>query len=105
MVVINYSSYAHVIEKGMNKRNMTGMAKMLFAFISKHTNVVYRRITKKDIEDGNTDLRSIAEVGRRSFHSIALYQVKDNAFLAHNPVSEFLRAGLSVFTSVFRRRV
>ena len=27
MVVINYSSYAHVIEKGMNKRNMTGMQK------------------------------------------------------------------------------
>lgn len=23
---INYSSYAHVIEKKMNKRNMTGMA-------------------------------------------------------------------------------
>ena len=26
---INYSSYAHVIEKGMNKRNMTGMTQVL----------------------------------------------------------------------------
>ena len=42
MVVINYSSYAHVIEKGMNKRNMTGMAKMLFAFMCKHTDIVHK---------------------------------------------------------------
>ena len=57
MVVINYSSYAHVTEKGMNKRNMTGMAKMLFAFMCKHKDIVHRRITKKDIEDRNTDLQ------------------------------------------------
>jgi len=55
--VINYSSFAHVIEKGMNKRNMTGMAKMLFAFMCSHTGVVHKRITKKDIEGGNTDLQ------------------------------------------------
>ena len=33
MAVINYSSYAQAIEKGMSKRNMTGMAKVLFAFM------------------------------------------------------------------------
>lgn len=36
MAVINYSSFAQAIEKGMNKRNMTGMAKVLFAFMCDH---------------------------------------------------------------------
>lgn len=82
MVVINYSSYAHVIEKGMNKRNMTGMAKMLFAFMCKHTDIVHRRITKKDIEDGNTDLQ---------------YHVPDKEaiqwFRGEHDVAEILKAG------------
>ncbi len=52
MTKINYSSYAHVIEKGMNKRNMTGMAKILFDFMCAHENVVSGRITKKDLDSG-----------------------------------------------------
>ncbi len=51
---INYSSYAHVIEKGMNKRNMTGIAQILFKFMCDHEDVVTRRITKKDLEQGIT---------------------------------------------------
>lgn len=39
MVLIYYSSYAYGIEKGMNKRNRTGMVKMLFDFMCKHTGV------------------------------------------------------------------
>ncbi len=54
---INYSSYAHVIEKGMNKRNMTGMAQILFKFMCDHEDVVTGRITKKDLEQGITHKR------------------------------------------------
>ena len=39
MAVINYSSYAQAVEKGMSKRNMTGMAKVLFAFMCNHEDV------------------------------------------------------------------
>lgn len=56
---INYSSYAHVIEKGMNRRNMTGMAKVLFEFMCDHEDVVTGRITKKDLEQGITHKRYI----------------------------------------------
>ena len=43
MTVLNYSSYAHVIEKGMNKRNMTGEARVLFDFMCDHEDVVKNR--------------------------------------------------------------
>ena len=56
---INYSSYAHVIEKGMNRRNMTGMAIVLFDFMCDHEEIVSGRITKKDIEAGVTHKRYI----------------------------------------------
>ena len=56
MAVINYSSYAQAIEKGMSKRNMTGMAKVLFAFMCDHEDVVKRRITEADIKRGTTDV-------------------------------------------------
>lgn len=56
---INYSSYAHVIEKGMNKRNMTGMAKILFEFMCDHEENVSGRITKKDLDEGVTHKRYI----------------------------------------------
>ncbi len=55
MAVINYSSFAQALEKGMNRRNMTGMAKVLFDFMCNHEDVVHKRITKADIESGNTD--------------------------------------------------
>lgn len=54
---INYSSYAHIIEKGMNKRNMTGMAKVLFDFMCDQEDIVSGRITKRDIEAGITHKR------------------------------------------------
>lgn len=56
---INYSSYVHVIEKGMNRRNMTGMAKVLFEFMCDHEDVVTGRITKKDLEQGIAHKRYI----------------------------------------------
>ena len=56
MAVINYSSYAQAVEKGMSKRNMTGMAKVLFAFMCNHEDVVQRRITKADEKRGNMDV-------------------------------------------------
>jgi len=56
---INYSSYAHVIEKGMNRRNMTKMAKVLFEFMCDHEEIVSARITKKDLEEGITHKRYI----------------------------------------------
>lgn len=49
---INYYSYAHVIEKGMNKRNMSGMAKVLFDFMCEHDELVSGRITRIDKENG-----------------------------------------------------
>lgn len=36
-----------------------------------------------------------------SFHSISFHQVKDNTFLAYNPVPKFLWAGLFVFYQRF----
>lgn len=59
MASINYSSYAHAIEKGMNEQNMTGLAKALFSFMCDHEDVVHRRITKRDIAEGNTNRRYI----------------------------------------------
>lgn len=59
MVTINYFSYAHVIEKGMNRRNMTGMVKVLFEFMCDHEDVVTGKITKKDLEQGITHKRYI----------------------------------------------
>lgn len=56
MAVINYSSYAQAVEKGMSKRNMTGMAKVLFAFMCNHEDVVQRRITKADEKRGDMDV-------------------------------------------------
>lgn len=55
MASINYSLFAQSLEKGMSRRNMTGMAKILFAFMCDHKDVVKRRITKSDIERGNID--------------------------------------------------
>ena len=39
-IALNFS-YTHIIEKGMNKRDMIGMgmAKMLFDFMCKHSDV------------------------------------------------------------------
>ena len=82
MAVINYSSYAQAIEKGMSKRNMTGMAKVLFAFMCDHEDVVRRRNTKADEERGNMDVR---------------YHVPDGEaiewFRGQRDVSETLRNG------------
>lgn len=59
MTAINYSSYAHAIEIGMNRPRMIGIAKALFEFMCDHEDVVKRRITKSDIEKGNTNTRFI----------------------------------------------
>ncbi len=59
MTVLNYSSYAHAIEKGMNRPKMIVIARALFEFMCDHEDVVKRRITKSDIEKGNTNTRFI----------------------------------------------
>lgn len=59
MTLLNYSSYAHVIEKGMNRPSMIGIAKALFEFMCDHEDVVKRRITKSDIEKGHTNTRFV----------------------------------------------
>ena len=56
---INYSSYAHIIEKGMNKRNMSGMARILFEFMCDHEDIVSAKITKEDRENGIVHKRYI----------------------------------------------
>ena len=55
MTVINYSSFAQALEKGMSRRNMTKEAKVLFDFMCNHEDVVHKRITKSDLKSGNTD--------------------------------------------------
>lgn len=66
MAVINYSSYAQAIEKGMSKRNMTGMAKVLFAFMCDHEDVVQRRITKADEKRGNMSIPILVSINWRA---------------------------------------
>ena len=103
MAVINYSSYAQAVEKGMSKRNMTGMAKVLFAFMCNHEDVVQRRITKADEKRGNMDvhysvpdgeaiewyrgLRDVSETLRNGAGNTDIIAEAPGYFEEHVPVS------------------